>query len=99
MAKMPYIQTESQEFNLYQTRMKSILDNVTKLPLLSGLQLNTVKLIIGQTTINHLLGRQMQGWIITDIDGAAQIYRTAPMNSTQLVLASNAAVNISLWVY
>lgn len=66
-----------------------------------GLQLTGVKLISGTTVINHRLARNMLGWFITDVDGAASIYKpgTAPFNAKTLTLISNAAVTANLWVY
>ena len=82
-----------------QTKWKSIIDPIVSLPLLQGLQLNNIALNSGTTAINHLLSRMQQGWLITDIQGAATIYRSEPFNDKTLTLTSNAAVTISLWVY
>ena len=67
--------------------------------ILSGTPLLNLALINGVTTINHKLGRLMQGFFITDIDGAATIYRSAPLNASTLQLTSNATVALNLWVY
>jgi hypothetical protein len=61
--------------------------------------LNDVKLINGVTIINHLLGQTPQGWFITDINGAATVYRSAPYTSTTLTLTSSAAVTVSIGVF
>lgn len=73
-------------------------------PLLSN-PLNNVSILTnivlqsGNNTINHLLGRLQQGWVIVDIQGAAAIYRSAPFNTTTLVLNSSAPVTLSIGVY
>lgn len=67
--------------------------------ILSGNSINNVALKNGVTVINHGLGRDMQGWFITDINGAANVFRSAPMNSLTLTLTSSAAVTANLWVY
>lgn len=81
------------------TRWKALLDPLLKNPingvqLLKGVQLNS-----GSTVINHLLGRQMQGWFITDIDGAATIYRSEDFNDLTLTLTSSAAVTVNIGVF
>lgn len=75
------------------------LNALLSMPQSSGLILQGVVLVSGTTVIPHKLGRMMQGWTLTDINGAAQIYRSAPLNSTTLTLISTAAVTISLEVF
>jgi hypothetical protein len=64
-----------------------------------GVYLEGVNLINGVTQINSKLDRIMQGWMITDINGAATIYRSQPLNSKTLTLTSNAAVTVNLYVF
>jgi len=82
-----------------QNQWKSQLDPILANPILQGLQLKNVNLINGTTVVNHLLGRTQQGWIITDINGSASVYRSQPFNDKTLTLVSDAAVTASLWVY
>lgn len=89
----------TRDFTMFQTRWKALLGPILSNPANQGLLLQNVKLINGVTVVNHLLGREMQGWIIADIDGAATIYRSAKMNDLTLTLTSNAAVTVSLEVF
>ena len=82
-----------------QVKWKSELDPILSIPLLKGLQLKNIELIAGTNVINTLLGRLQQGFIITDIDAPATIYRSQPFNSLTLTLTSSAACNVSLLVY
>lgn len=75
------------------------LNPIVANPILSGNTLTNIALSDGATTISHGLGRNMQGWFITDIQGAATIYRSEPFNSSTLTLTSSAAVTVNLWVY
>lgn len=86
-------------FNLMITKWASILNPVLANPTTNMSILQGVKLVIGDNKINHLLGQTQQGWIITDIDGAATIYRSAPFNGTTLVLNSTAAVTVNIGVF
>lgn len=64
--------------------------------------LTGVALINGSTTINHKLGRKLQGWLIIGLNGAASIYDNQANNSMKdktLVLVSNAAVTVNLMVF
>lgn len=56
-------------------------------------------LSIGTNVINHGLGKMQHGWAILDIDGASDIYRNAPLNSTTLSLSSSAQVVVSIGVF
>ena len=79
--------------------LASTLNPIITLPQSSARILKNIPLINGVTVINHMLGRNMQGWIITDITGAATIYRSAPFNNLTLTLTSNAAVTVSIEVF
>lgn len=61
--------------------------------------LQKINLINGVTIIPHRLGRMQQGWSITDINGAATIFRSAPFNSTNLTLTSDAVVTVNIEVF
>lgn len=61
--------------------------------------LTNQSLVAGVNVINHALGRNMLGWFLTDIQGAATIYRSAPMNKAALVLTSSAPVICNIGVF
>jgi hypothetical protein len=67
--------------------------------LMQGLLLKNIALNIGDNVINHLLGRMMQGWILTDQSAGATIYRSQPLNDKTLTLNASAGLTISLWVF
>jgi len=84
-----------------QIQWAAALNPVIGNSIVNGLQLSNVSLANGTTVLNHLLARNMLGWFVTDVQGAATIYRpkTAPFNSKTLTLVSSAAVTCNLWVY
>lgn len=103
-SKLPIFQSvgespTSRDFAMMQTQWKSALDPVLSRPSNSGNILPNVALANGVTVVNHLLGRMLQGWAIVDINGAAAIYRSAPLNDKTLTLTSNAAVTVSIEVF
>lgn len=61
--------------------------------------LKNVNLVVGDNVINHNLGQQQQGWLLTDIQGVSSIYRSAPFNSLTLTLNSSAIVTVSIGVF
>lgn len=81
--------------NQWSAQLNPLLAN----PLNNASILEDVPLRIGVNVINHKLGRKMQGWFLTDIQGAATIYRSAAFNSLTLILTSDATVTVNLGVF
>jgi len=84
---------------LLLTKWKSILDPVLANPQTNMSILKNVALASGDNQIPHLLGQVQQGWILTDIQGAATIYRYQAFNATYLYLHSSVAVTVNLGVF
>lgn len=84
---------------LLQNRWSSIINPILANPTNQTSLLNNIELSPGVNVINHKLGRKMQGWVLTDINGIANIYRSAAMNNLTLTLTSDATVTISLGVF
>lgn len=82
-----------------QSGWASQLNPLLNAPLSSNLILKEIVLAVGNNVINHKLGRKLQGYIISDITGAATIYRSAPKNDLTLTLNSNASVVVDLVVF
>lgn len=85
--------------DLMQTKWKSILDPVISAPTATMSILQDIPLAVGVNVINHRLGQRMQGWILTDIQAPATIYRSAAFNDLTLTLHSSAVTTISLGVF
>lgn len=83
---------------MLQTAWSSMLNPVLGNPITSGRLVEDVALVNGTTVVNHKLGRALQGWIIVNINGIANIYSPASNNLT-LTLVSDAVVNVSLYVF
>lgn len=96
---LPQFQGGDTPFQLMQSAWTSVLNPFLRRPVLNGVLLQGVELAVGDTVISHKLGRAPQGWIISDIDGAAQIYRDAPFNPLTLTLNSDAVVSVNLYIY
>lgn len=81
-----------------QQQWSSQLNPILANPLLNGRLIRTA-LINGATIISHGLSRVQIGWILTDQDAEANIYRSDLLNDKFLVLTSDAAVTVGLWVF
>ncbi len=99
MFSLPIFQTKDQTLSLLQTSWKAALTPVLQNELNQGILIQDISLINGVTVINHLLSRRQIGWIITDNNAAATIYRSAALNDATLTLTSNAACVVDLWVF
>ena len=96
---LPIFKTDDLTVMLMQTKWKSEIDPVISLPVLNGNLLTDIDLILGTTIVNHKLSRKPQGWFITDINGAATVYRSQPFNDKNITLTASAAVTVNLWVF
>jgi len=96
---LPSFNTPDRILSMLQSSWASLLNPLLANPVTKGVTLTKINLINGSTVVNHLLDRQMQGWIITDISAPATVYRSQPLNNKTLTLTSNAATTVSLWVY
>lgn len=85
--------------NLLETKWASILNPIISNPMTNMAILKDVSLVTGTNIINHLLQQMQLGWIITDIQGAATIYRNAAFNDLTLSLHSSAPVTVSIGVF
>ncbi len=103
MRLLPYYQSSLKELSLLQTVWASILNPVVTNPVVQGTILPNVTLVNGTTTINHKLGRKLQGWIPVRYHGAfADIYDNQDSNSMPeltLSLTTNNATVVDLYVF
>lgn len=90
------------DWSLLQTNWSALLD-----PLLGRRQnqsnvLSDIDLAIGLNTVNHKLGRKLQGWKIVLQDAHASIYDAQNTNQTTeltLELISDAVTTVSIEVF
>ena len=85
-----------------QTKWASAINPTLACPIVNGRLIQSVVLTNGTTTVNHKLGRPLQGWFVVGSNAAATIYdkqATNQMPELTLVLVSNAAVTCNLWVF
>lgn len=86
-------------FELMLTKWSSILNPLLGNPMNQVSILKNISLAIGETKIPHLLGRPQMGWFIADINAAATIYRSKPLESSFLYLTSNAIAVVNIGVF
>ncbi len=84
-----------------QDNVGTLLNAVAAVPILSGVEVNGVAFGASLTlNIPHGLGRAWRGWLITDQDQPAQIYRSSVANREKfLTLTADGTVTINLWVW
>lgn len=102
MANLPIFQTGDQNLTLIQNKWSSILNPVLSNPGLNSSILSNVQLTTGTNTINHLLGRKLQGWRLVRIRGPVSVYDDQDsnvQNNLTLILISNASCSVDLEVF
>jgi hypothetical protein len=83
-----------------QTVWASAINPVLANPVANGIILKSVSLTTGANTVNHLLGRKLQGWILTRVRSSATIYDTQDSNTRpELTLQLTASGNVTVDIY
>lgn len=99
MALLPTFIFDNSTLSRLQTQWKAILDPVVASPVTNPTLLRNVVLKTGVNTINHTLQATQQGWLVTDVNAAITLYRSAPFNDLTLTLTASGPAVISLLVY
>lgn len=97
--QLPLIQTSIRELQMLESQWKAAIDPVLGNPIVSGSQLTGIQLTTGVNVINTLLGRTAQGWILTDINAAVTVYRSAPFNGLTLTLTSSGSCIVNILIF
>lgn len=97
------VQTQDRTVNQLQQNIRQAVDPLLSNPENLGLLITSVILSIGSNTINHGLGRVLQGWSIVRLRNTfAQIYDTQdgnPSPAKTLLLTSDTLVTVDLYVF
>lgn len=97
---LPHYQTDIKELSLLQQTWSAALDPVVDNTFTGGVLLKNVVLVTGPNSINHKLGRKLQGWVMTRVRAAATFYDTQDANpNPQLSLLLTSSSNITVDVY
>lgn len=90
-------------FARVQDDLRRVISQFASLEILDGQHLTGIDIVSGSTNlINHKLGRNYRGWVVTNIDAAATVHldetSTAP-KSLHLPLVTSATCVVGLWVF
>jgi hypothetical protein len=102
MSTLTQFQSNDKDFQLLQNSWATVLNPIVNNPSNQSILLKNIVLASGDNTINHLLGRALQGWIVIRKSAAADIFDKQSANQMPdktLVLNSSAAVTVSLEVF
>lgn len=100
---LPIYQSQVKELMLLQTVWASQINPILQLPLSHSLLLQNISLVSGNNTINHKLGRNLTGWLVSRMqDGFIQLYdlqNTNQMKDLTLILNSSDVGIVDLIVF
>lgn len=94
---MPQLSTNL-PWELARAQWPATLNPVIAAPILQGKQVQ-VNLQTGVNQVVHGLKKLPQGWFIVDTDESIQVFRSAPFNTSTLILTSSAPANVAIWIY
>jgi len=93
------IKVSDRELDQVQQNVLAAFGPLTKIEILQGRQINAVDLTTTAVNVAHGLGRQPLGYIVTDLNKNAVVFRT-DWDANFISLQSSATGTIvSLWVY
>jgi len=96
---LPVFQTSIQELSMMQTRWASQLNPVLNNPTTNPIVLKGVSLVTGVNVINTGLVSTLQGWIVSDINAAITVYRSAPKAPLTLTLTCSGPATADILVF
>ena len=102
MARLPIFQSSDKTFILLQNSWVPLLNPILSNELVNSSVLTDISLASGYNTINHLLGRVLQGWMICRQRGSASFYDLQdqnPMPNLTLILHTTADVSVDIVVF
>ena len=102
LPKFQQVNTSNQDLNTVQINLVRTLNPVFNTPTLGGNLLINQTLTAGANTINHGLGRNLNGWQLVRQRAQANIWDSQDSNKMQnltLILNSSAAVVCDIYVF
>lgn len=94
--------TSDADLATVQRNLVRVLQPIFNTPTLGGNLLVNQPLLVGENTINHGLGRQLNGWQIVRQRAQASIWDTQDNNKTPaltLLLNSDTVVHVDIYVF
>lgn len=102
LPKFQQTNTTNQDLNTVQFNLVRTLNPLFNTPIMGGNLLVNQPLVTGSNTINHGLGRNLNGWVIVRQRALANIFDTQDTNKMQnltLLLTSSAPVSCDIYVF
>jgi hypothetical protein len=99
---LPIFNSDVPQLSLLQTQWANQLNPVLSFAPVNGLLLKNVSLLSGDNKVNHLLGRKLQGWMLTRVRSSAVVYDKQDSNqmpALTLALNASAPVVVDIWVF
>ena len=100
--KFTSLYTEDAEVNRLQSHIKTTLNPLLELPISDGVMLKNQTIETTDTEINHGLGREYEGFIITRLKTNATIYESAtdnPSKSLYILLKASGAATADIYIF
>ncbi len=91
------VKTDQRDVEQLQVNVGQQFAAMRDCPFLSGATISAA-LVSGDNVVNNPLGRTIQGYMVTDRDSDATVYRSASDLRT-ITLVASAPINISLWIF
>jgi len=102
LTSIPEVQTNDRTINKLQDNIIPPLNVIIKNPMTNGVYLTELRLAAGTNTINHTLGRKLQGWFPVRVRSQAlvtDLQDTNPNPTKTLILEASSTVVIDIFAF
>jgi len=95
------IRTTVRDVQKLQDSLARVFNAIQTKEILDGRLISDIEIVTGTAKeINHGLAKPIRGWIITDINADANVYRgTSTTPNSTFFLNASANCTVSLWVF
>lgn len=96
------IHSENDEVNRLQSHIKTTLNPLLQLPISDGVLLKDLEIGTSDTRVNHGLGREFEGFILTKLNANAAVYESTTANPSKdryILLKAGSAVTVDIYFF
>lgn len=99
-SKIPLLQFGDYKIDQIQRNIVLLLNKITDNPFLDGVLLKDVAISTSTTSIEHKLGRQYAGYLITKLNANSVVYiGDTTEQELYIKLRASAACTVDVWVF
>ena len=92
----------NEDITRLQSHIKTVLSPLLDLPISDGVLVKSIDIETTDTLVEHKLGREFEGFIITKLNANSVIYESSSDNfikNRQIILKGSATANVDIYFF